>query len=472
MAGRIFLNYRRGDAPDSTGRLYDRLEEEFGAHSLFMDVEGHIRPGDDFAAVLRHQVDQADVVLIVIGPLWQELLAQRTGSAEDFVSIEIKAALESNKRVIPVLVGGARMPAGDGLPADIRPLTYRHAVELRSDRFKADCQILIKALGEMLRNPSNDALAAATTAKPTTAAAVDQTENGPGTVLSASSPNPSSSNGTAAVGPRNAWHLPARLNDPSLSWKLLVFGIPAVILCGLAAGPLGLSLRTAWLFDEWISGRALSSAVLLALTIAIWRARGQAAEPWEIFYFFVGTSLWATSSISPLAQSLSCHSFDLCSDRSLMSDAGSKYDYWPGRIASILVGMAILAATAQMRPLFAVNRDGLAAAFVWAGVAIGLPEFILAVVNLVDTASTTWATISGILYASILVAGIWLLATRWKILSKGTRIVFLIGNVLAASNVYNYADSLLEAFKPADSGDASDPQVNEPDVKPAPKGLE
>jgi hypothetical protein len=76
------------------------------------------------------------------------------------------------------------------------------------------------------------------------------------------------------------------------------------------------------------------------------------------------------------------------------------------------------------------------------------------------------------LYASILVAGIWLLVTRWKILSKGTRVVFLIGNVLAASNVYNYADSLLEAFKPADSGDASDPQVNEPDVKPAPKGLE
>jgi hypothetical protein len=70
MSGKIFLNYRRGDDPGNTGRLYDRLEPEFGTGQLFMDVEGHIKGGDDFVEVLKAQVAQCDVLLAVIGPRW------------------------------------------------------------------------------------------------------------------------------------------------------------------------------------------------------------------------------------------------------------------------------------------------------------------------------------------------------------------------------------------------------------------
>ena len=68
MPGKIFINYRRGDDAGFTQALYMRLEDEFSADALFMDVEGHIKPGDDFVDVLNAQVAAADVLLVVIGP--------------------------------------------------------------------------------------------------------------------------------------------------------------------------------------------------------------------------------------------------------------------------------------------------------------------------------------------------------------------------------------------------------------------
>jgi hypothetical protein len=107
---------RRGDDPGFTQALYLRLEEDFSPDDLFMDIEGHIRPGHDFVEVLTRQVAAADVLPVLIGPRWAELLAARTADPNDFVTIEIEAAPKQSKRVIPVLVGGAPMPRADSLP--------------------------------------------------------------------------------------------------------------------------------------------------------------------------------------------------------------------------------------------------------------------------------------------------------------------------------------------------------------------
>jgi hypothetical protein len=48
-------------------------------------VEGHIKPGDDFVAVLNAWVEATDVVLAVIGPRWSDLLATRANDPDDFV---------------------------------------------------------------------------------------------------------------------------------------------------------------------------------------------------------------------------------------------------------------------------------------------------------------------------------------------------------------------------------------------------
>lgn len=156
MPGKVFINYRRDDDAGFTQALYLRLENEFDAGDLFMDVEGHIRPGDDFVQVLNAQVAACDVLLVVIGPRWSELLVARQGARDDFVTIEIKAALMQGKRVIPVLVGGAAMPRADALPEPIRALARRNAVGLRPERFKADCQGLIAALKEQLADAEQE----------------------------------------------------------------------------------------------------------------------------------------------------------------------------------------------------------------------------------------------------------------------------------------------------------------------------
>ena len=84
MAGKIFVNYRRDADWGVTQALYQRLEDEFASGDLFMDVEGHIKPGDDFVEVLNAKVAAADVLLVVIGPRWAELLAARQGDRGRF----------------------------------------------------------------------------------------------------------------------------------------------------------------------------------------------------------------------------------------------------------------------------------------------------------------------------------------------------------------------------------------------------
>jgi hypothetical protein len=153
MAGKIFINYRRGDDPGNTGRLFDRLQETFAPEQLFMDVDS-IAPGLDFVRVLEEQVGQCDALLAVIGKGWidarDDTGARRLDSPKDFVRIEIESALKQHKRVIPVLVGDSRMPRPEELPEVIQALAQRNAVRLTHERFRIDAQGLIKALQRAL----------------------------------------------------------------------------------------------------------------------------------------------------------------------------------------------------------------------------------------------------------------------------------------------------------------------------------
>ena len=149
----IFISYRRGDDPGNTGRLFDRLQEAFKPEQLFMDVDS-IEPGLDFVHVLGEKVAQCDVLIAVIGKGWLDARdaagARRLNNPEDFVRVEIESALNQGKRVIPVLVGEARMPQSDELPESIKPLARRNAVRLTHERFRADAEGLVKALRQTL----------------------------------------------------------------------------------------------------------------------------------------------------------------------------------------------------------------------------------------------------------------------------------------------------------------------------------
>ena|SRR5688572_27420798 len=148
--GNIFLSYRRSDSQAIAGRIYDRLVPAFGKISVFKDVDA-IPPGADFREVLTEQVSGCSVLLAVIGDTW--LTAgdgkgkRRLEDARDFVRIEIESALERDIHVIPLLVNGASMPSEEELPAGLKQLAFRNAIDIRHDPdFHNDMNRLITAL--------------------------------------------------------------------------------------------------------------------------------------------------------------------------------------------------------------------------------------------------------------------------------------------------------------------------------------
>ena len=117
----IFISYRRSDTPDAVGRIYDRLVTEFGKARVFKDVDS-IPLGQDFRGHLNDIVGDCAAVLAIIGPKWIDTRnaagQRRLEDPDDFVRIELEAALARNVPVVPVLVGHAPMPGTLGA-ADI-----------------------------------------------------------------------------------------------------------------------------------------------------------------------------------------------------------------------------------------------------------------------------------------------------------------------------------------------------------------
>lgn len=143
---RVFISYRREDSIAYAGRLCDHLAAHFGAEQVFMDI-GQIEAGADFTQVLANAIAGSDVVLALIGPQWLHAAnaqGRRLDQADDFVRYELAAALRQGKRLIPVLVGGARMPDAKNLPPALAELARRQAHELDDKRFQFDLDALIR----------------------------------------------------------------------------------------------------------------------------------------------------------------------------------------------------------------------------------------------------------------------------------------------------------------------------------------
>jgi YVTN family beta-propeller protein len=96
-----------------------------------MDIDS-LPLGVDFVDQLERSLHQTDVALVLIGPQWlaatDESGARRLDDPDDFVRLEVAAALRSDARVIPVLVDGAPMPRSDELPEELRFLARRQGL--------------------------------------------------------------------------------------------------------------------------------------------------------------------------------------------------------------------------------------------------------------------------------------------------------------------------------------------------------
>jgi hypothetical protein len=145
----VFVNYRRADTADVAGRLYDALAARFGDDAVFMDIDD-LPPGVDFQPVLNDAVEACDAFLAVIGRGWLTAMNpkghRRLDDPDDYVRMEVEAALEHDAWVIPVLVHNAEMPRSDELPPALRRLARRNALEMSNTRWGHDLHKLVGTL--------------------------------------------------------------------------------------------------------------------------------------------------------------------------------------------------------------------------------------------------------------------------------------------------------------------------------------
>ena len=153
----IFINYRREDTVFAAAWLYELLTEHFGNDQVFMDVDA-IDAGDKFGDAIYAAVGSCKVLLALIGDRWLTITdaegRRRIDEPGDLVCREIEAALASEVRVIPVLVGETRMPRDADLPTGIADLVNLQARELSAKRFKPDVDRLRTELDKIL-SPSD-----------------------------------------------------------------------------------------------------------------------------------------------------------------------------------------------------------------------------------------------------------------------------------------------------------------------------
>ena len=156
-APKVFISYRREETAGHAGRLYDVMSNRFGESNVFMDVD--IAPGVDFVHRITEAVGGCHVLLVIVGPHWATISngssLPRIFKPDDFVRLEVETGIRrSNVTVIPVLVGGAKMPDPTALPAPLRDLTRRNALELSDTRWRYDVDRLMGTLDGLLADTS------------------------------------------------------------------------------------------------------------------------------------------------------------------------------------------------------------------------------------------------------------------------------------------------------------------------------
>jgi pterin-4a-carbinolamine dehydratase len=146
----VFISYRRTDSQQAALGLYVQLRARIGPGSVFMDRSG-ISAGDVWSQRLREAINQATVVLALIGSGWLRSADQygrrRLDMPDDWVRNELLAAIDSGKPVIPILLGPLpNLPPAEALPDRLERLSTYQAYSLRDDHWDSDLNDLVRLL--------------------------------------------------------------------------------------------------------------------------------------------------------------------------------------------------------------------------------------------------------------------------------------------------------------------------------------
>jgi hypothetical protein len=154
---KVFISYRRSDAPSAARQLASALKARLGEHNVYFD-RSDVATGVEWRADVVGRVRDAEVVLVVMGPHWAQAASGRAREGlrepalEDIVRVEVETAFADRTIVIPVLVDDATMPPRRSLPRAFRPLADVQARSLRGTDWDRDVEALAEDLAGLRRS--------------------------------------------------------------------------------------------------------------------------------------------------------------------------------------------------------------------------------------------------------------------------------------------------------------------------------
>lgn len=114
---KVFISYRRSDDALDASKIAEYLRQCH--YDVFFDTES-IDGGEEYERVISQNISDCDVFITLIGVSWNSKAGlARLSEPSDFVRREISFAIRSNRNILPVLVGGAKMPCFSSLPQEI-----------------------------------------------------------------------------------------------------------------------------------------------------------------------------------------------------------------------------------------------------------------------------------------------------------------------------------------------------------------
>jgi hypothetical protein len=155
----VFVSYRRSDTALAAGRIHADLVDQFGRQRVFMDLQG-IAPSAQWLATIDTAVAASRIGLVIIGPGWlaHEAGGQpRLADPNDIVRRELRGLFAAGKRVLPVLVGGAPLPAPEALPQDLQGIKDYQAIAIDNANWPAAMRQIVAAIDVEIAAPARPA---------------------------------------------------------------------------------------------------------------------------------------------------------------------------------------------------------------------------------------------------------------------------------------------------------------------------
>ena len=145
---KIFISYRRDDAPYAAYMLRDRIAARYGTDSAFLDHR--IAPGQDWQQEIEKSLVSCDAAVVIMG---DKFIACRSteplrGIEEDPVRWEIEKLIELGKPICPLIVGKRiEMPTSSQLPERMKPFASAQASYALHQAYDFGMNLLCAELG-------------------------------------------------------------------------------------------------------------------------------------------------------------------------------------------------------------------------------------------------------------------------------------------------------------------------------------